>query len=185
MSVRIQVTLAPSGGAPSVPRTVVAEAYGPDSIQASQTGRALGASLLRLLGATGVDEAATRVTAAVPAEPAPCAYVFARAGQVRALPLPVRIDGHPGERLGEVLEGCRPPEVLGVVLDCAALGYINTGGLTALVTHARRLPVHLHSVAGIRTVLEVVGLLRVLHVHADLAAALAGLERQVAAGAAG
>ncbi len=103
------------------------------------------------------------------------AYVLAPQG-VSVLEFPTRFDSENGERLGEAFAGLDETEVYGVVLDCSALTYINTVGLTGIAAHLKRLRIHLVAVpTAIARVFDIVGLTMFLNVHATLGEALASI----------
>jgi anti-anti-sigma regulatory factor len=106
----------------------------------------------------------------------PLLYFLSPLNHIHSLLLPPRIDNEPGERLGETLSGLDASAIFGVVMDCTHLTYINTAGLASLASQVKRLRIHVHSLPdSVRTVLEIVGLLDLLHVHPDRESALRAL----------
>ncbi|MBA3686072.1 MAG: STAS domain-containing protein [Planctomycetes bacterium] len=100
------------------------------------------------------------------------AYVFAPQG-LEVLQLPSRFDSENGERLGEAFAALDEHAIAGVVLDCSALTYINTVGLTGIAAHLKRLRIHLISVPpAIARVFDIVGMTTFLNVHVTLREAL-------------
>ena len=105
----------------------------------------------------------------------PHAYVLGREA-VTVLEFPPRFDSDNGERLGEALAALAPEAVLGLILDCDALTYINTVGLTGIAAHLKRLSIHLVAVpTGIARVFDIVGMTRFLDIHETLEQALAAI----------
>lgn len=104
----------------------------------------------------------------------PYAYIFTRGSFVHHLAFPARIDSQAGEQLTESLSAFSSKDIYGLVMDCAPMVYINTIGLTALSAHAEHL--HLFRLpTAITKVFEIVGLDRMVHLHAGLTKALDGL----------
>ncbi len=100
------------------------------------------------------------------------AYVLEPRG-ITVLEFPTRFDSENGERLGEAFARLDETEVYGVVLDCSALTYINTVGLTGIAAHLKRLRIHLVAVPpAIARVFDIVGLTMFLNLHANLREAL-------------
>jgi anti-anti-sigma regulatory factor len=159
--------------------TLQVNAVAIDAESAVQTATLLGDawSALRHPGAT-VDfkPARTKAMSDAPIIDGPFAYVLSNLNQIYHLALPSRIDGEPGERLGHLLSGLSEKAVYGVVIDCSHLAYINTVGLTSIATHLKRLKLQLYDVPEtIQKVLDIVGLSKLLSIHATLTAALAAI----------
>ncbi len=100
------------------------------------------------------------------------AYVLGPGG-ISVLEFPNRFDSHNGEQLGEAFAELDEAQVYGVVLDCSALVYINTVGLTGIAAHLKRLRIQSMAVPPpIARVFEIVGLTQFMNVHATLEQAL-------------
>ncbi len=107
----------------------------------------------------------------------PYAYVLTRGSFVHHLTFPSRIDSQAGEQLTDVLGAFDRGDVYGLIMDCAPLTYINTVGLTALSAHSRHL--HLFRVPPpILKVFEIVGIHRMVRLHAGFTKALEALVQE-------
>ncbi len=106
----------------------------------------------------------------------PYAYIIGKGNRVAHLSLPPRIDDAAGDELDQALAGIDPRTCPGVVMDCAQMTGIATAGISALVTHSRRLCLELfRPPEAIMKVLRIVGTDRFLQIHADMRDALADL----------
>lgn len=107
----------------------------------------------------------------------PYAYVLMHGHHIRHLDFPARIDNRSGGVMGDAFAGLDPNQLLGVVMDCNPLAYINTTGLASIAAHARRIRLRLFRVPEpVRRVFEIVGLAQLLRIFPDLRSALDDLE---------
>jgi len=103
----------------------------------------------------------------------PYAYVLTHGNLIHHLDFPARIDSQSGEVMGDAFAGLDPALLLGVVMDCHPLTYINTSGLASIAAHAKRIQLRLFRVSEpVRRVFQIVGLVQLLRIHADLRSAL-------------
>jgi anti-anti-sigma regulatory factor len=114
----------------------------------------------------------------------PYAYVLTHGTVIHHLDFPPRIDSQSGEVMGNAFAGLDPALLLGVVMDCNPLTYINTSGLASIAAHARRIQLRLFRVSDpVRRVFQIVGLVQMLRIFPDLTSALDDLVTARAGGA--
>jgi anti-anti-sigma regulatory factor len=107
----------------------------------------------------------------------PYAYVLTHGNLIHHLDFPARIDSQSGEVMGNAFAGLDPNLLLGVVMDCNPLTYINTSGLASIAAHAKRIHLRLFRVSEpVRRVFQIVGLEKMLRIHPDLRLALDDLK---------
>lgn len=103
----------------------------------------------------------------------PYAYVLTNGNLIHHLDFPARIDSQSGEVMGNAFAGLDPQLLLGVVMDCNPLTYINTSGLASIAAHAKRIQLRLFRVSEpVRRVFQIVGLEQLLRIFPDLRSAL-------------
>jgi anti-anti-sigma regulatory factor len=103
----------------------------------------------------------------------PYAYVLTHGSLIHHLDFPSRIDSQSGEVMGDAFTGLDPALLLGVVMDCNPLTYINTSGLASIAAHAKRIHLRLFRVSDpVRRVFQIVGLVQLLRIFPDLRSAL-------------
>jgi anti-anti-sigma regulatory factor len=103
----------------------------------------------------------------------PYAYILTHGNLIHHLDFPARIDSQSGEVMGNAFAGLDPNLLLGVVMDCHPLTYINTSGLASIAAHAKRIQLRLFRISDpVRRVLEIVGLHQMLKIFPDLKSAL-------------
>lgn len=103
----------------------------------------------------------------------PYAYVLEQGDHIRHLAFPARLDNRSGEVMGDAFAGLDPTQLLGVVMDCNPLAYINTSGLASIAAHAKRIRLRLFRVSeSVRRVFQIVGLTEMLRIFPDLRSAL-------------
>jgi len=103
----------------------------------------------------------------------PYAYVLTHGNLIHHLDFPSRIDSQSGEVMGNAFAGLDPNLLLGVVMDCNPLTYINTSGLASIAAHAKRIQLRLFRVSDpVRRVFQIVGLVQLLRIFPDLRSAL-------------
>ncbi len=103
----------------------------------------------------------------------PYAYVLTHGNLIHHLDFPARIDSQSGEVMGNAFAGLDPNLLLGVVMDCNPLTYINTSGLASIAAHAKRIQLRLFRVSEpVRRVFQIVGLVQMLRIFPDLRTAL-------------
>lgn len=103
----------------------------------------------------------------------PYAYVLTNGNLIHHLDFPARIDSQSGEVMGNAFAGLDPNVLLGVVMDCNPLTYINTSGLASIAAHAKRIQLRLFRVSEpVRRVFQIVGLEQLLRIFPDLRSAL-------------
>jgi anti-anti-sigma regulatory factor len=103
----------------------------------------------------------------------PYAYVLAHGNHIQHLAFPARLDNKAGEVMGNAFSGLDPNLLLGVVMDCSPLAYINTSGLASIAAHAKRIRLRLFRVSeSVRRVFQIVGLTEMLRILPDLRSAL-------------
>ena len=103
----------------------------------------------------------------------PYAYVLTKGNHLFHLDFPARIDTQAGDIMGNSFAGLDPTSLLGVVMDCHSLAYINTSGLANLAAHAKRIHLQLFRVSEpVRRVFEIVGLLHLINIHPTMQLAL-------------
>ncbi len=103
----------------------------------------------------------------------PYAYVLTHGNLIHHLDFPPRIDSQSGEVMGDAFAGLDPNLLLGVVMDCNPLTYINTSGLASIAAHAKRIQLRLFRVSDpVRRVFQIVGLVQMLRIFPDLRTAL-------------
>lgn len=106
----------------------------------------------------------------------PYAYILTHGNLIHHLDFPARIDSQSGEVMGNAFAGLDPSLLLGVVMDCYPLTYINSSGLASIAAHAKRIHLRLFRISEpIRRVLEIVGLFQMLKIFPDLKSALSDL----------
>lgn len=106
----------------------------------------------------------------------PYAYVLTHGRLIDRIDFPARIDNHCGEAMGDAFAGLDPTVLLGVVMDCNPLTYINTSGLASIAAHAERIHLRLFRVSdAVRRVFQIVGLVQLLRIFPDLRSALEDL----------
>ena len=106
----------------------------------------------------------------------PYAYVLTHGNLIHHLDFPSRIDSQSGEVMGNAFAGLDPNLLLGVVMDCNPLTYINTSGLASIAAHAKRVQLRLFRVSEpVRRVFQIVGLVQMLRIFPDLRSALEDL----------
>jgi anti-anti-sigma regulatory factor len=106
----------------------------------------------------------------------PYAYVLTHGNLIHHLDFPSRIDSQSGEVMGNAFAGLDPNLLLGVVMDCNPLTYINTSGLASIAAHAKRIQLRLFRVSDpVRRVFQIVGLVQLLRIFPDLRSALEDL----------
>ena len=106
----------------------------------------------------------------------PYAYVMTHGNLIHHLDFPARIDSQSGEVMGNAFTGLDPTLLLGVVMDCHPLTYINTSGLASIAAHAKRIHLRLFRVSEpVRRVFQIVGLVQLLRIFPDLRSALQDL----------
>jgi anti-anti-sigma regulatory factor len=106
----------------------------------------------------------------------PYAYVLTNGNLIHHLDFPSRIDSQSGEVMGNAFAGLDPSLLLGVVMDCNPLTYINTSGLASIAAHAKRIHLRLFRVSEpVRRVFQIVGLVQLLRIFPDLRSALEDL----------
>lgn len=107
----------------------------------------------------------------------PYAYVLRHGNHIHHLDFPARIDNRSGGVMGDAFAGLDPNQLLGVVMDCNPLAYINTTGLASIAAHAKRIQLRLFRVSDpVRRVFEIVGLAQLLRIFPDLRSALDDLD---------
>lgn len=103
----------------------------------------------------------------------PYAYVLTHGNLIHHMDFPARIDSQSGEVMGNAFAGLDPNLLLGVVMDCNPLTYINTSGLASIAAHAKRIQLRLFRVSEpVRRVFQIVGLVQLLRIFPDLRMAL-------------
>ena len=103
----------------------------------------------------------------------PYAYVLGQRDHIQHLAFPARLDNRSGEVMGNAFAGLDPNLLLGVVMDCNPLAYINTSGLASIAAHAKRIRLRLFRVSeSVRRVFQIVGLIEMLRIFPDLRSAL-------------
>jgi anti-anti-sigma regulatory factor len=103
----------------------------------------------------------------------PYAYVLTTGNHIHHLDFPARIDSQSGEVMGDAFAGLNPASLLGVVMDCHPLSYINTAGLASIAAHAKRIRLRLFRVSQpVSRVFEIVGLVQLLRIFPSLQTAL-------------
>ncbi len=106
----------------------------------------------------------------------PYAYVLTHGNLIHHLDFPPRIDSQSGEVMGNAFAGLDPSLLLGVVMDCHPLTYINTSGLASIAAHAKRIQLRLFRISEpVNRVLQIVGLVQMLRIFPDLRSALEDL----------
>ena len=107
----------------------------------------------------------------------PYAYILGTSQFIPHVVLPARVEGPSALTLDQTLKGI-PDGQLGVIIDCATLGYMNSQGLAGLAAHAARLRLRLFRVPDpIAKVLSVVGLDRIIRCSPTLQAAIEDLAK--------
>lgn len=108
----------------------------------------------------------------------PYAYVLTTGNHINFLSFPQRIDQDRGYVLDQMLAGLDEKQVLGVLMDCVHLTYINSSGLGALASQATRLNMRLFRMSDpVAKVFEITGLTRAVPAYPDLPSALNALVR--------
>jgi anti-anti-sigma factor len=103
----------------------------------------------------------------------PYAYVLTNGNIIHHLDFPARIDSQSGEMMGNAFAGLDPRLLLGVVMDCNPLTYINTTGLASIAGYAQRIHLRLFRVSDpVRRVFQIVGLEKLLRIFPDMRSAL-------------
>ena len=107
------------------------------------------------------------------AVPGPYAYVIGRSNRIPHLMFAPRMDDTAANEFAKSLQGIDPASTYGVLLDCAALGYINSRGLSTLAEYTPRLNLHIFRMPPkIMQIMAMAGLDKVCRLHASLKDAL-------------